>query len=98
MIDSLLIRVNHSRKSWHFTTCFCPFSFPFVSEIPSDLICIDAFAGSGQHISRSSGELVAGSPQNALEIFINFSMMDMKRNVLLRNIENRVKIQHDRID
>jgi three-Cys-motif partner protein len=31
-------------------------------------IYIDAFAGAGQHISRSSGEFVAGSPLNALNV------------------------------
>lgn len=149
---------------------------------PFHHIYIDAFAGSGQHISRSSGELVAGSPQNALEIefpfkeyffidvddkkiealediaenrsdvtvchgdcnqilaseilptirfdqykralcvldpygmdfgwdivqkaaemetveiFLNFSIMDMNRNVLLKNKEKIDKKQHDRMD
>jgi len=54
---------------------------------PFHHIYIDAFAGSGQHISKSSGKLIPGSRLNALEIFLNFSMMDMKRNVLLKNIE-----------
>jgi three-Cys-motif partner protein len=31
-------------------------------------VYVDAFAGGGQHISRSSGSLVPGSPSNALEI------------------------------
>jgi len=149
---------------------------------PFHHIYIDAFAGSGQHISKSSGELVAGSPQNALEIefpfkeyffidvddkkiealediaenrsdvtvchgdcnqilaseilptirfdqykrglcvldpygmdfgweivqkaadmktveiFLNFSIMDMNRNVLLKNKENIDKKQHDRMN
>lgn len=29
---------------------------------------VDAFAGSGLHVSRTTGELVAGSPLNALEV------------------------------
>ena len=31
-------------------------------------IYVDAFAGAGQHISRTSGEWVRGSPSNALRI------------------------------
>jgi three-Cys-motif partner protein len=31
-------------------------------------VYIDAFAGAGKHISRKTGELVLGSPLNALEI------------------------------
>ena len=31
-------------------------------------VYIDAFAGAGQHISRSTGDFVAGSPLNALRI------------------------------
>jgi len=59
---------------------------------PFHHIYIDAFAGSGQHISKSSGKLIPGSRLNALEIFLNFSMMDMKRNVLLKNIETEKRV------
>lgn len=36
-------------------------------------VYIDAFAGAGTHISRTTGQLVAGSPQNALQITPSFS-------------------------
>ncbi|HEY1265254.1 MAG TPA: three-Cys-motif partner protein TcmP, partial [Terriglobales bacterium] len=35
-------------------------------------VYIDAFAGAGVHISRTSGEMVLGSPLNALEVFPPF--------------------------
>ena len=35
-------------------------------------VYIDAFAGSGMHISRTTGELVRGSPQIALDIIPPF--------------------------
>ena len=31
-------------------------------------VYIDAFAGSGQHVSRATGEFVPGSPLNALAV------------------------------
>lgn len=31
-------------------------------------IYIDAFAGAGQHVSKRTGEFVAGSPLNALDV------------------------------
>src|SRR6266478_5413697 len=31
-------------------------------------VYIDAFAGAGQHISRATDEMVAGSPLNALDV------------------------------
>ena len=34
---------------------------------------IDAFAGAGVHIRRKTGELIPGSPWNALEIFYPFT-------------------------
>ena len=34
---------------------------------------IDAFAGAGTHVSKSSGEMVGGSPLNALHIRPAFS-------------------------
>lgn len=40
-------------------------------------IYVDAFAGAGQHISRSTGEFVAGSPLNALLIQPPFSEFDL---------------------
>ncbi len=44
---------------------------------------IDAFAGAGQHISRKSGDFVAGSPLNALLIkplFSEFHLIDLDGN------------------
>jgi three-Cys-motif partner protein len=41
---------------------------------------IDAFAGAGQHISRRTGELIKGSPLNALEItppFTEYHFIDL---------------------
>ena len=35
-------------------------------------ICIDAFAGAGIHISRSTGAFVLGSPMNALAVTPKF--------------------------
>jgi three-Cys-motif partner protein len=43
---------------------------------------IDAFAGSGQHISKGTGEFVRGSPWNALLIkppFSEFHFIDLDR-------------------
>jgi three-Cys-motif partner protein len=36
-------------------------------------IYIDAFAGSGRHISRTTGEIIAGSPQIAIDVAPPFS-------------------------
>ena len=36
-------------------------------------VYIDAFAGAGKHISRKTGEMVSGSPLNALEISPSFT-------------------------
>lgn len=44
-------------------------------------IYIDAFAGSGQHISRKTGEFIAGSPLNALNIknpFHKYHFIDLE--------------------
>src|SRR5947208_11552750 len=41
---------------------------------------VDAFAGSGQHVSKTSGEFVAGSPARALEVkppFDEYHFIDM---------------------
>lgn len=43
-------------------------------------IYIDAFAGSGQHISRKTGEFIPGSPLNALNIkkpFLEYHFIDL---------------------
>lgn len=45
-------------------------------------VYIDAFAGSGVHVSRTSGQLVLGSPLNALEIiprFHEYHFIDMDK-------------------
>lgn len=36
-------------------------------------VYIDAFAGAGKHISRKTGEMVSGSPLNALEVIPPFT-------------------------
>src|SRR5206468_2219034 len=46
-------------------------------------VYIDAFAGAGQHISKATGELVPGSPQNALNIhppFREYYFIDLDSN------------------
>jgi len=46
-------------------------------------IYIDAFAGAGQHLSKASGELIPGSPLNALAItppFSEFHLIDIDGN------------------
>lgn len=43
-------------------------------------IYIDAFAGAGQHISRRTGEMILGSPLNALEVkpaFTEYHFIDL---------------------
>ena len=43
-------------------------------------VYIDAFAGSGQHVSRATGEFVPGSPLNALAVepqFREFYLIDI---------------------
>ncbi len=50
-------------------------------------IYIDAFAGAGQHISKTSGDFVAGSPINALNVappFREYHFIDL----------NRAKVEH----
>ncbi len=45
-------------------------------------VYIDAFAGPGKHISRSSGEMIPGSPLNALNVeppFAEYYFIDIKR-------------------
>ncbi len=46
------------------------------------VVYIDAFAGAGWHISRTTGEFVPGSPENALNIeppFTEFHFIDLDR-------------------
>ena len=62
-------------------------------------IYIDAFAGSGTHISRTTGSHVRGSPQRALDIdppFKEYYFIDTdcaKVSELKRNVENRPEAQ-----
>src|SRR2546429_2340660 len=45
-------------------------------------VYIDAFAGSGIHVSRSTGEFVPGSPLNALNVsppFREYYLIDLER-------------------
>jgi len=47
-----------------------------------EFIYIDAFASSGHHVSRTSGELIPGSPQNALNVvppFDEYHFIDIDR-------------------
>jgi three-Cys-motif partner protein len=58
---------------------------------------IDAFAGAGEHLSRSTGELVPGSPLNALSVqpaFKEFHLIDLDRG----RIENLRQLVGDRAD
>jgi three-Cys-motif partner protein len=51
------------------------------TSVPFSHVYIDAFAGAGQHISKSSHELIPGSPLNALAIkprFDEFYLIDIK--------------------
>ena len=46
-------------------------------------VYIDAFAGAGVHLSRTSGEMVLGSPLNALEVrppFREYHLIDLDGN------------------
>jgi three-Cys-motif partner protein len=54
-------------------------------------IYVDAFAGAGVHISKSTGDWIAGSPLNALRIkppFREYHLIDMDKNKInsLRNL------------
>lgn len=52
------------------------------SKPPLYHIYIDAFAGSGQHKSKTSGEFILGSPLNALKInppFREYHLIDLKK-------------------
>jgi three-Cys-motif partner protein len=65
-------------------------------------IYIDAFAGAGQHISKTTGDFVPGSPLNALRIIPPFKELhlidlDGRRASELRKLttdDNRVKVHH----
>ena len=61
-------------------------------------IYIDAFAGAGQHVSKRTGEFVAGSPLNALAVtppFNEFHLIDLhggKAEELRRSVGNRENV------
>jgi three-Cys-motif partner protein len=60
-------------------------------------VYIDAFAGAGQHISRSSGDFVAGSPLNALNVqppFREYHFIDLNA----ANVENLQRLAGSRTD
>ena len=60
-------------------------------------VYVDAFAGAGQHISRSSGEFVAGSPLNALSVmppFREFHFIDLNT----ARVENLQRLARGRND
>lgn len=59
-------------------------------------VYIDAFAGSGLHVSKSTGDLIAGSPLNALRVeppFKEYHFIDLDRAKIdsLREIANKLK-------
>jgi three-Cys-motif partner protein len=59
---------------------------------------IDAFAGSGHHFSKRTGELIPGSPLNALDVkppFDNFYLIDldaMRANELRKLTANKENV------
>lgn len=58
-------------------------------------VYIDAFAGAGQHISKTSGEMISGSPLNALQItppFREYHLIDLDA----KKIDSLRKLTHDR--
>ena len=61
-------------------------------------IYVDAFAGAGKHISRTTGDTVAGSPMNALQVQppfreYHFIELDEQKIESLRNIaDNRTDV------
>jgi three-Cys-motif partner protein len=60
-------------------------------------VYIDAFAGAGQHISRSTQEIIPGSPLNALAVrptFDEFYLIDIKQD----KIDNLRELVGDRKD
>lgn len=60
-------------------------------------VYIDAFAGAGKHISRSTGEFVPGSPMNALQVtppFREYYLIDLNR----EKVEALQKIAGERPD
>ncbi len=60
-------------------------------------VYIDAFAGAGKHISRSTGEFVPGSPMNALQVtppFREYYLIDLNR----EKVEALQKIAGERSD
>jgi three-Cys-motif partner protein len=60
-------------------------------------VYIDAFAGAGQHISRSSGDFVAGSPLNALNVqppFREYHFIDLNA----AKVENLQRLAGSRTD
>lgn len=60
-------------------------------------IYVDAFAGAGQHISRSSGDFVAGSPLNALNVqppFREYHFIDLNA----AKVENLQRLAGSRSD
>jgi len=55
-------------------------------------IYIDAFAGAGTHISKSTGQM------KSIEIFLNFPVADMNRNVLWRKPDEVSRSQIKRMN
>jgi three-Cys-motif partner protein len=58
---------------------------------------IDAFAGAGKHISRSTGEFVPGSPENALLVkppFREYHFIDLNK-LKIESLENMAGTRED---
>jgi three-Cys-motif partner protein len=58
-------------------------------------IYIDGFAGAGQHVSKSTKELIPGSPLNALNVeppFEEFYLIDLKQ----ERVDNLQKLTADK--
>lgn len=64
---------------------------------PFSTIYIDAFAGSGKHISKSTGEFILGSPARALEVqppFDEYHFIDLDA-AKVRSLENLAEARPD---
>ena len=64
-------------------------------ELPLHHVYIDAFAGAGQHISKTTGKMVLGSPANALLVqppFLEYHFIDIESS----RIEELQRLARDR--
>jgi three-Cys-motif partner protein len=59
-------------------------------------IYIDAFAGAGMHVSKSTGDFIPGSPQNALLVkppFREYHLIDLdkKKSILCEKLQRHIR-------